>query len=171
MTFQFCLVGVEVVDRIQLLVAIELESVPWKLLVPDLVTVFITEPVNLPYSALKLLVIRRNSATESASGIMPGAHIFGLIDFRAVYQEGVGKLRLTIRGHIARRAVEAGSRRAIVVTVLTVFEGATPGCRASRSRYERPLSGMARICEDEMVVPIEVFAVSTCTVLASTETV
>ena len=38
---------------------------------PDLVMAFITAPLNFPYSASKLLVIRRNSSTESRFGTNP----------------------------------------------------------------------------------------------------
>src|SRR5207244_10353896 len=41
------------------------------LLVPDFVIAFITEPLNFPYSASKLLVISRNSSTESRLGTKP----------------------------------------------------------------------------------------------------
>src|SRR6266566_3310953 len=44
-------------------------------LVPDLVIVFITAPLNFPYSASKLLVISRNSSTESRLGISPAPRL------------------------------------------------------------------------------------------------
>src|SRR5881398_1688328 len=45
------------------------------LLVPDLVIAFITLPLNFPYSASKLLVIRRNSSTESIFGTSPAPRL------------------------------------------------------------------------------------------------
>src|SRR5205823_11716450 len=44
-------------------------------LVPDLVIVFITAPLNFPYSASKLFVINRNSSTESRLGINPAPRL------------------------------------------------------------------------------------------------
>jgi len=48
---QFRLCGVEVVNRIHVLVAVELEESSMELWF-GFVTVFMTAPVNLPYSAL-----------------------------------------------------------------------------------------------------------------------
>ena len=42
---------------------------------PDLVIAFITEPLNFPYSASKLLVISRNSSIESMLGISPAPRL------------------------------------------------------------------------------------------------
>src|SRR5205807_389044 len=49
-------------------------------LVPDLVIVFITAPLNFPYSASKLFVINRNSSTESRLGINLGAGLIPNLD-------------------------------------------------------------------------------------------
>ena len=76
----------------------------------------------------KLAVLRVEAVGDQAKlgrrfGVwnQTGAHILGFIDFSAVDQEGIGKLRHTVGGHIARRGVEAGSGRTIVVAAVRIL--------------------------------------------------
>src|SRR6185295_17376465 len=73
------------------------------LLVPDLVIAFITEPLNFPYSASKLLVINRNSFRIQVRN-QPRAKFSALADISSIHQEGIGGFSLAIYGKIPWRS-------------------------------------------------------------------
>ncbi len=162
MALQLRFGAVEVVNRIQLLVAVELEESA-------------VEAVGSGLShcvhdgAGKLAVLGGEAVGDQAKlrdrvGVwnQTGAHILGFIYLRTVHQEGVGTLRHTVGGDIARRVVKTGSGRAIVVAAVRIrrrdpwLKGEQIEVRTAVERHGQNLSRGDRRA-------LDVLAVSTCT--------
>ncbi len=92
---------------------------------------FMTAPLNFPYSASKLLVIRRNSSTRVEVRNQAGAEVASFTDVTTVHEERVGGLALAIHGDVA--GIQVSLKPDDPAGLTLDVPGATPACRPRRS--------------------------------------
>src|SRR2546429_305637 len=101
-------------------------------LVPDLVIAFITAPLNFPYSASKLLVISRNSSTESRLGTKPAPRFRPSLTSPPFTRKAFAVSRWPFTERLPGFKLPDTGRSCWIAWL--ELPGATPACKPNKSR-------------------------------------